>query len=239
MRRHGGRPPSLQTPPSHAYLLPSRATGSFLRANNSTNGCTEETAVVNQKAPLRQVRRRGLLLPLPPVLRVADEPRTRARCVVQLNHAHGRASCPRLTRSTRLQRPLASTMRCRPPTTRRTAGNSGAVAAFLAGAVLAVASGVQGAALPDSKSQNENIYDATYWSYQKSMNEFGGAFKGDVLKHFMPPSASSVLEFGSAGGYIVSQMPVQTKVGVEINTSFFLSCFLLVLVLILVSQTRA
>jgi len=104
-------------------------------------------------------------------------------------------------------------MRCCPPT-RRTAGNGGAVAAFLAGAALAVATGTNAAPL---KSQNENIYDATYWKYQQHMNEFGGAFKGDVIKHFMPPSASSVLEFGSAGGYIVSQMPVQTKVGVEIN----------------------
>ena len=61
-------------------------------------------------------------------------------CALQVNHAHGLPTCPPPARSIR-QRLPATMMRCCPPT-RRTAGNGGAVAAFLAGAALAVATGM-------------------------------------------------------------------------------------------------
>lgn len=67
------------------------------------------------------------------------------------------------------------------------------------------------------KSENEEHYDTTYWNYQKSANQFGGVYKGDILRYLFTKKLASVLEFGSAGGYIVSKLPAELKVGVEVS----------------------
>jgi SAM-dependent methyltransferase len=68
------------------------------------------------------------------------------------------------------------------------------------------------------KSQNEQNYDEEYWTSQKSANQFAGLYKGDLLRHLFPKKhLESVLEFGSAGGYIVSKLPASLKAGVEVS----------------------
>lgn len=72
-------------------------------------------------------------------------------------------------------------------------------------------------------SKNEDHYDATYWKWQKQLNEFGAAVKGDVITHLFSTlpqnSRSSILEFGCSGGYILNTMQIPNKYGVEINPS--------------------
>lgn len=72
--------------------------------------------------------------------------------------------------------------------------------------------------IEQGKSVNEQNYDADYWSEQQGANVFSGVYKGDILRHFFSkPSVESVLEFGSAGGYIVSKLPASVRAGVEVN----------------------
>lgn len=74
--------------------------------------------------------------------------------------------------------------------------------------------------LTESISNNERLYDLNYWRYQESMNKFGAAYKGDILRFIiasLPEKAESVLEFGCSGGYIVNSLPIPNKYGVEIN----------------------
>jgi SAM-dependent methyltransferase len=69
-------------------------------------------------------------------------------------------------------------------------------------------------------SRNEELYDAAYWKYQAKMNEFGAAYKGDIIHHIISAQETkpqNILEFGSSGGYILASMPVQNRYGVEIN----------------------
>jgi len=71
------------------------------------------------------------------------------------------------------------------------------------------------------RSQNEKIYDAHYWEYQKKMNEFGAAVKGDVIRFLCSGDfiLNRVLEFGCSGGYILNSVgtnPVE-RYGIEIN----------------------
>jgi len=69
-------------------------------------------------------------------------------------------------------------------------------------------------------SKNEQQYDKKYWEWQASMNKFGAAYKGDIIRHIlagMPRKPETILEFGCSGGYILDSMPVAQKYGVEIN----------------------
>ena len=71
-------------------------------------------------------------------------------------------------------------------------------------------------------SKNEEIYDVKYWEWQASMNKFGAAYKGDIIRHLiasMPKQPESIMEFGCSGGYILDSMPVEHKYGVELNPS--------------------
>ena len=69
-------------------------------------------------------------------------------------------------------------------------------------------------------SKNEQQYDKKYWEWQASMNKFGAAFKGDVIRYLiggMPTNPTAILEFGCSGGHILAGMPIEQKYGVEIN----------------------
>jgi SAM-dependent methyltransferase len=73
-------------------------------------------------------------------------------------------------------------------------------------------------AVEGNETKNEKLYDATYWEFQKPMNQFGASFKGDILRHLIPNNAQSVLEFGCSGGYILSGLPDElAKHCIEIN----------------------
>ena len=68
------------------------------------------------------------------------------------------------------------------------------------------------------ETKNERNYDATYWEFQKPMNQFGSSFKGDILRQLIPVDARSILEFGCSGGYILSGLPSELeKHCIEIN----------------------
>jgi len=77
--------------------------------------------------------------------------------------------------------------------------------------------------IPAVATKNEEQYDAKYWEWQKTMNMFGAAYKGDIIKHLFltlpEKKAQSILEFGCSGGYILNTMPVPHKYCVEINPS--------------------
>jgi ubiquinone/menaquinone biosynthesis C-methylase UbiE len=78
----------------------------------------------------------------------------------------------------------------------------------------------------DNRNVSDAYYDDKYWTWQKTMNEFGGTFKGDIIVASMSgksPSPVTILEFGSSGGFIVEFMrkSIQnsTAMGVEINAA--------------------
>jgi 2-polyprenyl-3-methyl-5-hydroxy-6-metoxy-1,4-benzoquinol methylase len=75
-----------------------------------------------------------------------------------------------------------------------------------------------------SVSKNEAMYDKKYWEWQASLNKFGAAYKGDIIRHLIQPqkTTTKILEFGCSGGYILDSMSAvggaNTQLyGVEIN----------------------
>lgn len=74
-----------------------------------------------------------------------------------------------------------------------------------------------------SLTQNEQTYDLKYWKWQESMNKFGAAYKGDILRYLLGAyrhdGPLQILEFGCSGGYILDSLKAtdRTLYGVEIN----------------------
>eukprot|EP00286_Rhodomonas_abbreviata_P016755 CAMPEP_0181316008 /NCGR_PEP_ID=MMETSP1101-20121128/15669_1 /TAXON_ID=46948 /ORGANISM="Rhodomonas abbreviata, Strain Caron Lab Isolate" /LENGTH=405 /DNA_ID=CAMNT_0023423233 /DNA_START=23 /DNA_END=1240 /DNA_ORIENTATION=+ len=74
----------------------------------------------------------------------------------------------------------------------------------------------------DIGKSNVKHYDAEYFKWQAALNDFGGVFKGDMFNFWARQFSSvmkisSMLEFGSSGGYIINAVNAERKVGVEIN----------------------
>jgi 2-polyprenyl-3-methyl-5-hydroxy-6-metoxy-1,4-benzoquinol methylase len=59
-------------------------------------------------------------------------------------------------------------------------------------------------------------YDEEYFSWQKSMGEFGAKMSIKLFQNHILPNMN-LLEFGAGGGYLLSEIKCAKKVGIEIN----------------------
>lgn len=62
----------------------------------------------------------------------------------------------------------------------------------------------------------EEYYDEQYFEWQQKMGVFGAKIKVNMFKPFIK-NDMTVVEFGSGGGYLLEQIDVKEKVGIEIN----------------------
>lgn len=62
----------------------------------------------------------------------------------------------------------------------------------------------------------EEYYDEQYFEWQQSMGKFGGKIKSNFFKPYIKNNMT-VLEFGSGGGYLLDNICVKEKMGIEIN----------------------
>ncbi|WP_406685331.1 class I SAM-dependent methyltransferase [Seonamhaeicola sp. MEBiC1930] len=63
-----------------------------------------------------------------------------------------------------------------------------------------------------------NYYDEYYFNWQKNIGAFGGKANVFKFKKYIN-SNSKVIDFGSGGGYLLSNISCGEKVGIEINES--------------------
>ncbi len=61
-----------------------------------------------------------------------------------------------------------------------------------------------------------NYYDQKYFDWQKKAGEFGGWANISKFSKYIKPT-DSVLDFGCGGGYLLSNINCNKKVGIEIN----------------------
>lgn len=61
-------------------------------------------------------------------------------------------------------------------------------------------------------------YDENYFTWQKTVGEFGGKYKSKIFKPYVGKN-DVVVEFGSGGGYLLANLDAKEKVGIEINDS--------------------
>lgn len=61
-------------------------------------------------------------------------------------------------------------------------------------------------------------YDPNYFDWQKKMGEFGGKATLWMFSPFIKKS-DKVIDFGSGGGYLLSNIDCSEKLGIEINAS--------------------
>jgi SAM-dependent methyltransferase len=59
-------------------------------------------------------------------------------------------------------------------------------------------------------------YDRTYFEWQSSIGEFGGWAGQTTFSRYVTPD-DAVLDFGCGGGYLLSNLNVAKRVGVEVN----------------------
>jgi SAM-dependent methyltransferase len=59
-------------------------------------------------------------------------------------------------------------------------------------------------------------YGAEYFSYQRLIGSFGGWANTTKFLPFLEPE-DAVLDFGCGGGYLLANLPIRNKAGVEIN----------------------
>ena len=62
----------------------------------------------------------------------------------------------------------------------------------------------------------EEHYDEQYFSWQRDMGEFGGKISAAFFQRWLKEDMV-VVEFGSGGGYLLNNITVREKVGIEIN----------------------
>lgn len=62
----------------------------------------------------------------------------------------------------------------------------------------------------------EEYYDEQYFAYQKEMGKFGGKVKAAIFHPYIKEEMT-VVEFGSGGGYLLENLRVREKLGIEIN----------------------
>jgi 2-polyprenyl-3-methyl-5-hydroxy-6-metoxy-1,4-benzoquinol methylase len=62
----------------------------------------------------------------------------------------------------------------------------------------------------------ENYYDDEYFAWQKKMGIFGGKKNASKFRKYLHKE-SEVLDFGCGGGYLLANIDVKMKIGVEIN----------------------
>ena len=59
-------------------------------------------------------------------------------------------------------------------------------------------------------------YDDTYFEFQKPLGEFGGKRSAKFFQQYVK-STDTLVEFGSAGGYLLKAIQAERKMGIEIN----------------------
>lgn len=62
----------------------------------------------------------------------------------------------------------------------------------------------------------EEYYDDAYFAWQQSMGEFGGKISARMFSPYIREDYT-VVEFGSGGGYLLSNVVAKEKIGIEIN----------------------
>lgn len=68
------------------------------------------------------------------------------------------------------------------------------------------------------EKNQSNQYDKKYFDWQQSMGNFGGWANVSKFEKFIKPE-DTVLDFGAGGGYLLSNLKCQRKIGLEINVS--------------------
>lgn len=64
----------------------------------------------------------------------------------------------------------------------------------------------------------EEYYDKSYFEWQKEMGRFGAKIKKEIfLSHIKKDMV--VVEFGSGGGFLLKELDVKERIGIEINDS--------------------
>src|SRR5512135_3119308 len=59
-------------------------------------------------------------------------------------------------------------------------------------------------------------YDDKYFSWQKSMGEFGGWANKTIFQPYISVN-DKVLEFGCGGGFLLKELNCREKIGIEVN----------------------
>ncbi|MBC3783910.1 class I SAM-dependent methyltransferase [Spirosoma utsteinense] len=62
----------------------------------------------------------------------------------------------------------------------------------------------------------EQLYDQTYFDYQREMGKFGGWANASIFASYIKPT-DKLIDFGCGGGYLLQQLTCAEKIGIEIN----------------------
>lgn len=62
----------------------------------------------------------------------------------------------------------------------------------------------------------EDYYDEDYFAWQQGIGEFGGKISARMFQPYIKED-STVVEFGSGGGYLLNSIVANKKIGIEIN----------------------
>lgn len=68
----------------------------------------------------------------------------------------------------------------------------------------------------DFGAGDEKYYDEAYFAFQKPLGEFGGKISARLFAPYIKEN-DVLVEFGSAGGYLLKELPAKEKIGIEIN----------------------